>query len=123
MKNKIILIVIIALLIVGIGISIIVSFEKFSTFNPISALSGIIKVTTTEAKYVVIQKKPWQVIIAKPTYDDKSAQELLDEYMAERGYYSEDEKRMGALITYSNGTDSQRVFFIVNGYYSVWEWT
>lgn len=123
MKRKIILIIIIAILIIGIGISVVVSFEKFSTFNPISALGGIIKVSTTETKYAVIQNKPWKVIIAKPTYDNKSAQELLDEYMAERGYYSEEEKRMGALITYSNGTDSQRIFFRVNGYYSVWEWT
>ena len=71
--------------------------------------------------YVLAQKKPWKVMIAKDSMEDKSAKDLLDEYMEADGYYESD--RMGSLITYKNDKGNERkIHLSVNKYYSLWEW-
>lgn len=120
MKNKIkiILIIIISLLIV-LG-SIIFSFNKLSTFNSFSSFIGVAKILFTNTEYDVIQNNPNKVIIAKPNTERKLANDLLDEYMEERGFKQTD--RHGSLIIYSNGTNYEKIHFSINAYYSVWEW-
>ena len=90
--------------------------------NPISSVYSILKVNLDkEEVYVVAQKKPWKIMIAKPYMDEKSAQELLDEYMINDGYKESD--RMGSVITYKNESGNERrIHFSVNKYYSIWEW-
>lgn len=120
MKNKIkIILIIIILLLVILG-SIIFSFNKFSTFNSASAFIGVMKILFTNAEYDVIQSNPYKVIIAKPNTERKTANDLLDEYMNERGFEKTD--RHGSMIIYSNGTDYEKINFSINAYYSVWEW-
>ncbi|HIT70951.1 MAG TPA: hypothetical protein IAD08_03445 [Candidatus Scatovivens faecipullorum] len=118
MKKKIIIPIIIVLIL--LIMSIVVSFNKFSTFNPISSLCGVIEISITDKEYTIIQTKPWKVIVSKATNNDRYAQLILDEYMAERGYTTTD--RMGSIIIYSNGINVEKVHFSVNKYYSVWEW-
>lgn len=117
-KQKIIIVGAIILIIFIIGV--IISFNKFSTINPISSICGVIQISITDKDYTVIQNKPWKVIVSKAPNNDRYAQQILDEYMEQRGFYTTD--RMGSVITYSNGTDIERVQFSVNKYYSVWEW-
>ena len=120
MKNKVkIIIAIIILVLVVIG-SIIFSFNKFSTFNSMSSFVGVIKILFTNTEYDVIQRSPYKVIIAKPNTELRTANELLDAYMKERGFEKSD--RHGSMIIYSNGTDYEKIHFSVNAYYSVWEW-
>lgn len=120
MKNKktIILICIIAILLF-LG-SVMFSFNKFSTFNSFSSGLGLVKILFTNAEYDVIQRNPNKVIIAKPNTESKTANELLDEYMNEKGFFKSD--RHGSVIIYSNGTEYESVHFSVNAYYSLWEW-
>lgn len=115
-KTVISICVVVTLLITGTIISII----KFSTFNPISSLCGIMKISITDKEYTVIQNKPWKVIISKPNNNDRYAQLMLDEYMSERGFEITD--RYGSHITYSNDIVTEKVHFSVNKYYSVWKW-
>ena len=120
MKNKvklIIAIIIILLIIIG---STIFSFNKFATFNSMSSFVCVIKILFTNTEYDVIQSNPYKVIIAKPNTERKLANDLLDEYMKERGFEKSD--RHGSMIIYSNGIDYEKIHFSVNAYYSVWEW-
>ena len=96
------------------------SFNKFSTFNSFSSFIGVAKILFTNTEYDVIQNNPYKVIIAKPNTERKLANDLLDEYMKERGFEQTD--RHGSLIIYSNGTDYEKIHFSINAYYSVWEW-
>lgn len=120
MKKKKIIILSIIIVLILIILGTILSFKKFSTFNPISSLCGVIEISITDKEYTTIQNKPWKVIVSKATNGDRYAQLILDEYMLERGYTTVD--RMGSVITYSNGIDTEKVYFSVNKYYSVWEW-
>lgn len=120
MKNKVkVILIIVVILLVILG-SIIFSFNKFSTFNSMSSFIGIVKILFTNTEYDVIQSNPYKVIIAKPNTERKLANDLLDEYMKERGFEQTD--RHGSLIIYSNGTDYEKIHFSINAYYSVWEW-
>lgn len=123
MKKKaiILLIIIISFIIIGF-FSIIISANLTGVLNPISSIYNISKVIFDEDKlYVVAQKKPWKIMFAKPYMDEKSAQDILDEYMRNEGYEISD--RMGSIITYKNEIGNEkRIHFTVNKYYSIWEW-
>lgn len=109
MKNKVKLIIaIIFILLIIIG-SVIFSFNKFSTFNSMSSFIGVAKILFTNTEYDIIQNNPYKVIIAKPNTERKLANDLLDEYMKERGFKQTD--RHGSLIIYSNGTDYEKIHF------------
>lgn len=119
MKRKIIrVLVIVVLLVYGVGV--ILSFENFKNFNPISTCIGVMKILFTDEEYVTIQKYPYKVIIAKPNQTEKTANELLDEYMSKKGFYKAD--RLGSIISYTNGTEFENIHFSINTYYSLWEW-
>ncbi|MBQ7410536.1 MAG: hypothetical protein IJW20_04045 [Clostridia bacterium] len=118
MKKKIIITVILVLFLLIIGV--IVSFNKISSFNPTISGYGILKILFTDEEYIVIQSNPYKVIVAKPNQGEKTANDLLDEYMYKRGFYKED--RMGSMISYGNETTIETIHFSVNAYYSVWEW-
>ena len=102
--------------------SIIISASVTTVFNPIMSVYSILKVNFDKDEvYVLAQKKPWKVMIAKDSMEDKSAKDLLDEYMEDDGYYESD--RMGSLITYKNDKGNERkIHLSVNKYYSLWEW-
>lgn len=121
MKKKIITIIIVAaiLLLIFIGCSLI-SFKEFAVINPFSSGLGAAKILWSDTEYTIVQEKPYKVIIAQPNDSEKSANELLDEYMSEQGYYEKD--RMGSMITYTNGSNDEMIQFRVNKWYSIWEW-
>lgn len=115
--------IIISIVVVGlVFVSIIVSASVTTVFNPIMSVYSILKVNLDKDEvYVLAQKKPWKVMIAKDSMNDKSAKDLLDEYMEDDGYYESD--RMGSLITYKNDKGNERkIHLSVNKYYSLWEW-
>lgn len=122
MKKKIIILVcIISFIAIGY-ISMMISVNITGVFNPISAVYNISKVMFDKDElYVVAQKKPWKIMFSKPYIDEKSAQDILDEYMKNDGYEMSD--RMGSMITYKNKEGNERrIHFSVNKYYSLWEW-
>lgn len=122
MKKKIIIIISVIVLAILSFVSVIVSANVTGVLNPISSVYSILKVNLDkEEVYVVAQKNPWKIMIAKPHMNGKSAQELLDEYMINDGYKESD--RMGSVITYKNESGNERrIHFSVNKYYSIWEW-
>ena len=122
MKKKIIILISIILFAILSYVSVIVSANITGVLNPISSVYSVLKVNLDKDEiYVVAQKKPWKIMIAKPYMDGKSAQDLLDEYMKNDGYEMSD--RMGSVITYKNEDGNERrIHFSVNKYYSLWEW-
>ena len=106
MKKKTITIIIVAaiLLLIFIGCSLI-SFKEFAVINPFSSGLGVAKILWSDTEYTIVQEKPYKVIIAQPNDSKKSANELLDEYMSEQGYY--EKYRMGSMITYTNGSNDE----------------
>lgn len=115
MKKKITIISICIAVVLLIGSAILVSYAKFNTVNFIASAKGVIRITSTDTKTVIIKESP-KVIIAKPNND------LLDEYMSSIGYEEVEDERLGAVRVYSNGKEKQHILFSVNGYYSVWKW-
>lgn len=98
-----------------IGTALFVSYDKFGTVNVFSSVSGVLRVMNTDAQAATIQESP-QIMIAEPDA------ELLDRHMEALGYERVDEKQLGALIVFSNGTDEQRIMYSQNKYYSLWKW-
>lgn len=98
-----------------IGAALFVSYDKFGTVNVFSSVSGVLRVMNTDAQAVTIQESP-QIIIADPDA------ELLDRHMETLGYERVDEKQLGALIVFSNGTEEQHIMYSQNKYYSLWKW-
>ena len=122
MKNKIIILVCIITFIILAFISTIISVNLTGVFNPISSVYNISKIILDKDElYVVAQNKPWKIMFAKSYIDEKTAQDILDEYMKKDGYEIVD--RMGSIITYKNEKGyEKRIHFSVNAYYSIWEW-
>lgn len=115
--------IIISICVLGfVVLSIVISASVTTVFNPIVSIYSILKVNLDKDEiYVLAQKKPWKVMIAKDSLEDKSAKDLLDEYMEDDGYFESD--RMGSLITYKNDKGKERkIHLSVNKYYSLWEW-
>uniref|UniRef100_UPI00405681B1 hypothetical protein n=1 Tax=Agathobacter sp. TaxID=2021311 RepID=UPI00405681B1 len=116
MKKRTIITVCVSLaIILLVGSALLVSYNKFGTVNIFSAVSGYIRVMNTDAQAVTIQENP-QIMIADPDM------ELLDRHMDTLGYERVDEKQLGGLIVFSNGTDEQRIMYSQNKYYSLWKW-
>lgn len=122
MKKKIIIFISVIALSVISFFSVIVSANLTGVLNPISSVYNISKIILDEDElYVVAQRKPWKIMFAKSYVDGKSAQDILDEYMRDDGYEMHD--RMGSIITYKNDSGNERrIHFLVNKYYSLWEW-
>lgn len=122
MKKKIIILICVIAAVIVTYISVIISANLTGVLNPIASVYSVLKVNLDKNEiYVVAQKKPWKIMIAKPYMEEKSANELLDEYMKKDGYEKCDQ--MGSVITYKNEKgDERRIHFSVNKYYSLWEW-
>lgn len=114
-KRTIITICICLAVVLLIGSALLVSYDKFGTVNVFSSVAGYLRVRNTDAQAVVIQEDP-QIMIADPDAD------LLDRHMETLGYKRVDEKQLGSLCVFSNGTDEQHVMYSQNKYYSLWEW-
>lgn len=99
-----------------LGISVVVAMDKFSVYNPISALYGLSKITFTDTEHVEIENTP-KVVIAK------AGSSLLD-YMDNENYTHLEEEQLGALLAFENNVsgEKQEVFFSANRYYSLWKW-
>lgn len=102
--------------------SVIISANLTAVLNPVSSVYNISKVMLDkDALYVTAQNKPWKVMFSKSYIDEKSAQDILDDFMSNDGYEMSD--RNGSLIIYKNEKGNERRIHIsVNKYYSVWEW-
>lgn len=90
------------------------SYSHFGVINPFSTASGLAKVMFTDTQYVEIQQSP-RVIIAKP---DAS----LDEFMQAQGYSKDEEKQMGALCTFTDGSEEELISYSCNKHFSKWCW-
>ena len=116
MKKKTIIIISVFLVIVSLIVSaLLISYDKFGTINLFSAVNDYFRVVNTNAQAVTIQKDP-QIIIADP---DES---LLDRHMETLGYERVEDKQLGTVCVFTNGTDEQRIMYSQNKYYSLWQW-
>jgi hypothetical protein len=110
-KIAIILVISIFLLV----IAMLISIDKFSTPNFIISGRGLYKIIFSEVKIIQIRKNP-QVYLAKPD----NAQELLINFMNERGYYYLEDERMASKLVFENEGSKCYVDFSLNDYYSKW---
>lgn len=119
-KSTKIIISIIVLILIAVTIF---SIAKFKVFNPFSSCFGILEILYTNKEYTIVQDFPKKVAFSKTgDTSGKNAIEYLDEYMNSRGFHSMPEKQMGAELVYSNGEKEEYIYFLVNKYYSKWEW-
>lgn len=116
-KSRIIVIatIISALLIIAFIGSCAVSYVTFDTKNPFSAGSGLIRVAAFGQDYVELQESP-RVILGKPDY------ELLVKYMESRGFAELSDEQMGSMRVFTNGKETERVFYYQNAWCSKWVW-
>ncbi len=113
-KKRAVIITFTAVLIVAAVLcSCLVSLAVFDIANPISAVSGFVKVTVAKADYAAISKS---VILAQPTSS------ALNEYMQSRGFTELEDKQLGAMRVFTNGEIEEHILFSVNGCYSKWVW-
>lgn len=96
-------------------IAILISMNKFSTPNPIKSGVGFAKIVFTKAEIVQIQKFP-QVYLTKPD----NAQQVLINFMEQRGYKYLEDERMSSTLVFGNETSKNYIQFSVNAYYSKW---
>ncbi len=115
MKKKIIIVSICLAVVLLISSVFLVSYDKFGTANVFAAANAFYRVTNTNADAITVKEHP-QIMIAKPGI------ELLDRHMEALGYERVEEKQLGALIVYSNGSDEQSILYSQNKYFSKWEW-
>lgn len=103
------------LLIVALLGSCFVSYLKFDTANPFSAVSGFIQITVADKDYVEIQRSP-KVILAQPS------DALFLEYMESRGFTEIEEERLGGLRVFTNGEEKEAIMYSQNAYFAKWSW-
>lgn len=103
------------LLIVAFLGSCFVSYLKFDTANPFSAVSGFIQITVADKDYVEIQRSP-KVILAQPS------DALFLEYMESRGFTEIEEERLGGLRVFTNGEEKEAIMYSQNAYFAKWSW-
>lgn len=103
------------LLIVALLGSCFVSYLKFDTANPFSAVSGFIQITVADKDYVEIQRSP-KVILAQPS------DALFVEYMESRGFTEIEEERLGGLRVFTNGEEKEAIMYSQNTYFAKWSW-
>lgn len=103
------------LLIVAFLGSCFVSYLKFDTANPFSAVSGFIQITVADKDYVEIQRSP-KVILAQPS------DALFVEYMESRGFTEIEEERLGGLRVFTNGEEKEAIMYSQNTYFAKWSW-
>lgn len=103
------------LLIVALLGSCFVSYLKFDTANPFSAVSGFIQITVADKDYVEIQRSP-KVILAQPS------DALFVEYMESRGFTEIEEERLGGLRVFTNGEEKEAIMYSQNAYFAKWSW-
>lgn len=104
----------ILLIVVLLG-SCFVSYLKFDTANPFSAVSGFIQITVTDKDYIEIQRSP-KVILAQPS------DALFVEYMESRGFTEIEEERLGGLRVFTNGEEKEAIMYSQNAYFAKWSW-
>ena len=117
MKKKTVFFIVMAILIVLFIGATLFSIYKFDVVNPYSACFGMAKVLWTNSDYVEVQNFPKKVVFAK----SNNSEQLLMEYMKNRGFYNIPDLRLGAVYTFSNGVDYEEVYFSGNKYYAEWE--
>ena len=114
-KNRNILIttLVVAILIIAILGSSLLSYVTFNVGNPFSAAIGFFQIAVLGKEYVEISESP-KVVLAQPNVD------ILTDYMESRAFT--EIEQMGAMLTYSNCDKTEMILFSMNGYYSKWVW-
>ena len=113
------IIAVIAVILFLVIVSMLISNHEFHTYNFFSSFSGLAKILFTKKQYTVIQNELYKIMIAESRRNNKTSNDILDEYMEEIGFYREDQ--MGSCIIYYNGNQYKGVYTSGNSYYSVWE--
>lgn len=98
-----------------ICVLMLASMVKFNTPNFVFIFAGLIRVVFTEAEIVEIQNYPL-IFLAK----SDNAQQLLIEYMAQRGYQYFDEEQIASTLVFGNEVSKQYVDISINRYFSKW---
>ena len=112
-RNILITTLVVAILIIALLGSSLISYVTFSVANPFSAAIGFFQIIVLDKDYVEISELP-KVVLAQPNVD------FLTDYMESRGFTEIDQ--MGAMRTYSNGETTEMILFNMNKYCSKWVW-
>ena len=112
-RNILITTLVVAILIIALLGSSLISYVTFSVANPFSAAIGLFQIAVLDKEYVEISESP-RVVLAQPNAD------ILTDYMESRGFTITDQ--MGAMRTYSNGETTEMILFNMNKYCSKWVW-
>lgn len=112
-RNILITTLVVAILIIALLGSSLISYVTFSVANPFSAAIGLFQIAVLDKEYVEISESP-RVVLAQPNSD------VLTDYMESRGFTEIDQ--MGAMRTYSNGETTEMILLNMNKYCSKWVW-
>ena len=112
-RNILITTLAVAILIIALLGSSLISYITFNVANPFSAASGFFQIAVLDKDYVEISELP-KVVLAQPNVD------ILTDYMESRGFTEIDQ--MGAMRTYSNGETTEMILFNMNKHCSKWVW-
>lgn len=104
---------VVAIVIIALLGSSLISYVTFNVGNPFSATIGVFQIAVLGKDYVEISESP-KVVLAQPNAD------ILTDYMESRGFT--EIEQMGAMHTYSNGDKTEMILFSMNGYWSKWIW-
>ena len=105
---------VVAILIIALLGSSLISYVTFNVANPFSAAIGFFQIAVLDKDYVEISESP-KVVLAQPNAD------ILTDYMESRGFT--EIEQMGAMLTYSNGDNKEEmILFSMNRYCSKWVW-
>ncbi|MCR4932938.1 MAG: hypothetical protein K6A29_01955 [Lachnospiraceae bacterium] len=96
----------------------ILCYIVFGTFNCPKVAIALSSINAGRAKYVEVSSRPTKVVLATP--DDPM--KAFTEYMEENGYTIVEDKQLGGCYCVSKNDIEEKIFFSVNGYYSLWRW-
>ena len=113
--RKLITIIVVAVLIIALLGSSLLSYVTFNVGNPFSASIGYFQVTVLDKDYVEISEEP-KVMLAQPNMN------ILINYMKSRGFTEVEDEQMGAILVFTNGEQKECVHYSMNKYCSKWYW-
>jgi len=110
-KRSIIIIAICIVILLG---SSLITMVKLNSRNPFMSAYGLIAIKATDAPYKKIQLAS-KVFIGKPGDLD-----IFYKCMNDLGYIEIEDERMGSLYMFEKDGEKQPVHLRMNGYYSIW---
>ena len=103
--------IIIAVFIVLVGVSCLVSYSNIGVVNPFAAIIGKMQVTYTDVDFVVVQNYPKKIVFPRVGYS-------LEDYMGDMGYAKTDQ--LGASFTFEKGGEVVHAVDCGGGFFIRW---